>query len=150
MNPLRAIIHRIADTLDWLPGLISRITIGGIFIQTGWGKITHLDKVINFFTSIGIPAPRLQAPFVASVELGCGTLVLLGLFTRVASIPLIGTMIVAIITVRFKEVRDYSDFLSMPEYLFIVLLVWLIVKGAGSFSVDRLLAARCEKKPAGR
>lgn len=146
MSKIREIIHSIASKLDWFPGLVSRLTIGGIFIQTGWGKITHLDKVINFFTSLGIPAPRLQAPFVASVELGCGTLVLLGLFTRVASVPLIGTMIVAIITVKIKEVQDYSDFLSLPEYLFIVLLLWLIVKGAGSFSVDRLLAARCEKK----
>jgi len=83
---------------------------------------------------------------VASVELGCGTLVLLGLATRIASIPLICTMVVAIITVRMKEVHDYSDFLSMPEYLFIALLVWLIVKGAGSLSVDRFLADRCEKK----
>src|SRR5579872_1930933 len=98
MHKLRVLIHRVTDTVDWLPGLISRLTIGGIFIQTGWGKITHLDKVINFFTSLGIPAPRLQAPFVASVELGCGTLVLLGLATRVASLPLIGTMIVAILT----------------------------------------------------
>jgi len=146
MHKLRVLIHRVTDTVDWLPGLISRLTIGGIFIQTGWGKITHLDKVINFFTSLGIPAPRLQAPFVASVELGCGTLVLLGLATRVASLPLIGTMIVAILTVRIKEVRDYSDFLSMPEYLYIVLLVWLIVKGAGSLSIDRILADRCENK----
>jgi len=147
MCKIRDLIHTLTSKFDWLPGLISRLTIGGIFIQTGWGKLTHLDKVIQFFSSLGIPAPRIQAPFVAAVEFGCGTLVLLGLFTRVAAIPLIGTMIVAIITVKFKEVQEYSDFLSLSEYLFIVLLVWLIIKGAGALSVDGFLAKRCEKEP---
>jgi putative oxidoreductase len=146
MQKIREVIHNITSKLDWLPGLISRLTIGGIFVQTGWGKITHLDKVINFFTSLGIPAPRLQAPFVAAVELGCGALVLIGLFTRLAAIPLIGTMVVAIITVKIKDVNDYSDFLSLSEYLFIVLLVWLIIKGAGSLSVDRFLVDRSDEK----
>lgn len=145
MNPFRAWIHRIAAALDWLPALISRLTIGGIFIQTGWGKLTHLDKVTQFFASLGIPAPRIQAPFVAAVEFVCGILVLLGLGTRVAAIPLIGVMSVAIATAKIKQVQDYSDFLSLSEYLFIVLLVWLIIKGAGAVSLDALCARRHEK-----
>jgi putative oxidoreductase len=130
---------------DWLPGLISRLTIGYIFIQSGWGKLHHLDKVVAFFTSLGIPAPQLQAPFVASVELGCGTLVLIGLLTRLAAIPLIATMIVAILTARLKDVTDLGDFFSLSEYLFIVLLVWLIVKGAGAVSLDWLLVKKQNK-----
>src|SRR6185437_7047890 len=106
MCKIRSLIHAIVSRLDWLPGLMSRLTIGFIFIQTGWGKWRHIDKVISFFTSLGIPAPRLQAPFVASVELGCGALVCLGLFTRIAAVPLIGTMIVAIATVKIKGVAD--------------------------------------------
>src|SRR4051812_40376727 len=98
MQKIRNIVLSVTSKLEWLPGLISRIAIGTIFIQSGYGKLTHLDKVINFFASLGIPAPQLQAPFVACVELGCGALVLAGLATRVAAIPLIGTMIVAIIT----------------------------------------------------
>ena len=143
MCKIRTIVLAILSKFDWLPGLLSRLTIAGIFIQTGWGKLHHLDKVIAFFTSLGIPAPRLQAPFVAAVEFGCGTLVLLGLFTRIAAIPLIGTMVVAIITAKMKDVNDLSDFLSLSEYLFIVLLVWLVVKGAGALSIDALLARRC-------
>ena len=130
---------------DWLPGLISRITIGYIFIQSGWGKLHHLDKVIDFFASLHIPAPQLQAPFVASVELVCGTLVLVGLFTRLAAFPLIGTMVVAILTARLKDVADLGDFFSLSEYLFIVLLVWLIVKGAGALSLDWLLVKKQNK-----
>ena len=145
MCKIRTLILTITSKLDWLPGLISRLTIGGIFIQTGWGKLHHLDKVIQFFTSLGIPAPQIQAPFVSGIELGCGSLVLIGLFTRVASVPLIGTMVVAILTAKMKDVADLSDFLSLSEYLFIVLLVWLIVKGAGALSVDHLLAKRCKE-----
>ena len=144
MCKMREILLTLTSKINGLPALISRITIGFIFIQSGWGKLHHLDKVVQFFTSLGIPAPRLQAPFVAAVEFGCGTLVLLGLFTRLASIPLIGTMVVAIVTAKMKDVSDFSDFLSLSEYLFIVLLIWLIIEGAGALSVDYLLAKRCE------
>ena len=129
----------VAGQLDWAPALLSRITIGFVFIQSGWGKLHHLDKVIDFFASIGIPAPQIQAPFVSGVELGCGSLVLLGLCTRLAAIPLIGTMVVAIVTVKMDEAATISDFLGFAEYLYIVLLVWLIVKGAGKLSLDALL-----------
>ena len=142
MTAIREKFLSLVSKFDWFPGLLSRTTIGCIFIQSGWGKLQHLDKVVGFFRSLGIPAPQLQAPFVAGVELGCGTLVLIGLLTRVAAIPLMATMVVAIITAKLKDVTDISDFFSLSEYLFIVLLVWLVVKGAGALSVDRLLAKK--------
>jgi putative oxidoreductase len=146
---MMAIRHKLLSLIshfEWFPALLSRVTIGFIFIQSGWGKLHHLDKVTQFFASLGIPAPQLQAPFVSAVELGCGTLVLLGLFTRVASIPLIGTMVVAILTAKLKDVTDVGDFFSLSEYLFIVLLVWLIVKGPGALSLDFLLARKLEQQ----
>jgi putative oxidoreductase len=145
MCKLRNLVLKVTGALDWLPGLLARLTIAGIFIQTGWGKLHHLDKVTQFFMSLGIPAARIQAPFVAGVEFFCGIAVLLGLFTRLAAIPLIGTMIVAIITAKMKDVAELSDFLSLSEYLFIVLLVWLLVKGAGAVSIDRFLASKCDE-----
>ena len=131
---------------DWLPGLLSRICIGFTFIQTGWGKLHHLDKVIAFFTSLGIPAANLQAPFVAGVELACGSLVLVGLMTRIASLPLLGTMVVALLTAKRGDIHEIGDLLFMPEFLFIVILSWLIVQGAGALSIDYLLAKRCDKE----
>ena len=128
MCKLRSPILAITSKFDWLPGLVSRLTIAGvIFIQTGWGKLHHLDKVIQFFAmSLGIPAPQIQAPFVAGVEFGGGLLVLMGLFTRfVAAVPLIGTMVVAILTAKMKDVHELSDLLkSFRSILFIVLLIW--------------------------
>jgi putative oxidoreductase len=125
---------------------LARFCIGYVFLESGWGHITHLSKVIEFFTSLGIPAAHIQALFVSCVELIGGGLVFIGLLTRVACFPLIGTMAVAILTANRDKIHELSDLLFMPEFLFIVLLVWLIVKGAGALSVDHILAKRCEKK----
>jgi putative oxidoreductase len=146
MCKLREIFLPYIEKLDWLPGLLARIAIGFVFLQSGWGKLHHLDKVIAFFTSLGIPAAGVQAPFVAGVELVGGTLVLIGLFTRVASFPLIGTMVVAILTAKRGDIHEWGDLLFMPEFLFIVLLLWLIVKGAGVVSLDYVLGRRCEQQ----
>jgi putative oxidoreductase len=140
MEKIRNLIHAVTSKLDWLPGLISRITIGTIFIESGYGKLTHLDRVIHYFATLGIPAPQLQAPFVACVELGCGTLVLIGLATRIAAIPLIGTMVVAIMTAKRSEIHEFGDLVGQMEFLLIVLFIWLIVKGAGALSIDRLIS----------
>ncbi len=146
MCKLREILLPYIEKFDWVPGLLARISIGYIFLQSGWGKLQHLDKVIAFFTSLGIPAANIQAPFVAGVELVGGTLVLIGLLTRVASVPLIGTMVVAILTAKRGDIHELSDLLFMPEFLFIILLLGLIVKGAGVVSVDYILGRRCEQK----
>lgn len=135
--------HGIYCRLSWLPPLVARIVLGYIFIESGWGKLHHLDKVIAFFTQLGIPAPHLQAPFVASVELVCGVLVLVGLFTRFASIPLIGVMVVAILTAKLKQMSGISDLFASEEFLNIVLLIWLAIAGAGSAAIDYLWCGRC-------
>jgi hypothetical protein len=55
----------IFNHLKWLPSLLARITIGAVFIESGWGKLHNLPKVIDFFHSLGIPYAEVQAPFVA-------------------------------------------------------------------------------------
>src|SRR5258705_359728 len=67
---IRALEHR----LRWLPPTLARVTLGWIFVQSGWGKLHHLDQVVKFFTDLGIPAPQIQAPFAAGTELVCGAL----------------------------------------------------------------------------
>ena len=113
--------------------------IGSVFVQAGWGKLHNLDQVINFFTSLGIPAPQIQAPFVASVEFGCGALVLVGLFTRLAALPLTGVMVVAILTAKLKTFTGPLDLFGSQEFDYIVLLMFLFVSGAGPVSFDRLI-----------
>ena len=127
------------DKAAHLPSMLARIIIGWIFIEAGWGKLHHLDHVVEFFTSLGIPFPQLQAPFVATVELVGGIFILIGLFTRLSSLVLIPVMGVAILTANRADIEDVSSLFSMSEFLFIILLIGLVVHGAGCFSADRKL-----------
>jgi putative oxidoreductase len=142
----RHLLHKTATALDWLPGLLTRIVVGWIFVEAGWGKFHKLDQVIGYFTQIGIPFPQLQAPFVATMELGCGFLLLIGLAARVVSIPLIIIMFVAIETAKRAELHSISDLFSLNDFLFLLLLVWILIKGAGCISADYFLKQKCEHK----
>jgi putative oxidoreductase len=128
--------------LSWLPPLIARITLAGVFIESGWGKLNNIPKVVEFFTSLGLPLPGLQAHLVAFTEFSCGICLLLGFFTKLASIPLTIVMIVAVITAKLAEIHSVTDLFSVAEYLNIVILLWLIISGPGSASFDSLLIRR--------
>ena len=142
---LRRLVHSVSTGLQWLPPTVARLTIGWIFLQSGWGKLNDLPKVIAFFTDLGIPAPQLQAPLAATAEFVCGALILVGLFTRVASLPLIGTMLVAILTAKKADIHELSDLFGTAEYLYITLLLWLGAYGAGPISLDAVFARRLER-----
>ena len=141
---LRRLIHSVSSGLRWLPPTVARLTVGWVFLQSGWGKLQNLPKVVGFFTELGIPAPQFQAPLAATAEFVCGALLLAGLFTRVATLPLIATMIVAILTAKKADIHELSDLFGMGEYLYIALLLWLGAYGAGPISLDAVLARRLE------
>jgi len=130
--------ERLASPFRWLPPTLARIAVGWVFVSTGWGKLQNLEPVVQFFTDLGIPYPHIQAPFVASTELVCGALLLVGLFARAAVVPLIATMIVAIATAQWPQVETLSGLLGLVETLYIVLFVWLVVVGPGPLSLDAL------------
>ena len=141
---LRRLVHSASDRLRWLPPTVARITVGWIFLQSGWGKLHNLPTVVSFFAELGIPAPQLQAPLAATAELLCGALLLVGLFTRVAALPLIGVMFVALLTALRGQIHAASDLFGLSEYLYIVILLWLGASGAGPLSLDAVLAKRLE------
>jgi putative oxidoreductase len=152
MQSLRRVVLRVAAALRWLPPTVARLTIGWVFLQSGWGKLHNLQKVVEFFTSLGLPAPEFQARLVACTELVCGGLMLLGLATRVASIPLIITMIVALATALRADIHSLGDLFGTSEFLYIALLLWLGAYGAGPISLDRIIAAKLDERkgPAAR
>jgi len=133
-------LTRLAQNINFLPSFLTRITIATVFIQSGLGKLNHLERTIEYFASLGIPAASIQAPFAAGTEFICGLLILIGLATRFASIPLIVVMVVAIITAKAEDVESVSSLFSISEYLYIVLLGWLVTQGAGRLSVDYLVS----------
>jgi putative oxidoreductase len=145
---LRRLLHALCARLAFAPPLFARLVIGVVFVHSGFGKWTHLDQVVKFFTGLGIPFPELQAPFVATVELVCGALVLVGLGTRLVAVPLMGTMFVALATALSAKITGVNALFGLAEFLYLVLLVQLAVGGAGPVSLDRLAARAIDRADA--
>lgn len=119
--------------------LVARVTVGWVFMITGWGKLNNLPQVIENFAGWGIPFPEIMTPFVSAVEFGGGLLLLLGLFTRIAAAPLIVVMIVAIISAKRQEIDSLDALLGFEEFSYMVMFLWLAIAGPGLVSADRLL-----------
>jgi putative oxidoreductase len=133
--------------LEFLPLLLARVTVGWVFVNSGWGKLHHLDKVVEYFRDLGIPAANLQAPIAAGTELLAGTAILVGLLTRLASLPLIVVMLVALATARRDDIESANALFGLIEYAYIVLLVQLAVRGGGKLSLDAAISARLAAPP---
>jgi putative oxidoreductase len=142
-----ALAERIGTSLRWLSPTIARLTVGLVFFQSGWGKLHDLERVTQFFTELGIPNPAFQARLASSAEFVCGGLLLLGLATRFAVVPLIITMCVAIRTAQWENVDGVGSLVGLLEFAYIALLVWLGTDGPGPLSLDRLIA-RAARLPA--
>ena len=113
--------------------------MGFVFIESGWGKLHDIPKVVEFFQSLGIPYAEQQAPFVAATEFVCGLAVFAGFATRLAAIPLTVTMVIALMTALKDQVDGFSSLTSISEFLYIVILVNVIFQGAGCLSLDYLI-----------
>lgn len=125
---------------QWLPALAARICVGWVFVESGWGKWHHLDKVAAYFTDLGLPFPIFQAYLVSGMELACGLCLLVGFCTRLATLPLMTIMAVAILTAKKEDFHGFSDLIGFPEFLYLLLLFWLLIQGAGFVAVDTWLA----------
>jgi putative oxidoreductase len=148
MSALAILLNRLLDLarfFAWLPPLLTRVFVGALFVEAGWGKLQHLDKVQGFFVNLGIPAPSVLAPLVASLELGCGLLILVGLATRLACLPLMVIMAVAVLTAKKDELTGFTALAGIGDFLYILLFLWLAVYGAGLVSLDALLGRKIRK-----
>lgn len=130
--------ERIAGHFLWAGPLIARITVGYVFMLTGWGKLQNLDQVTEYFTSLGIPAPHILTPFVSGLECFGGLFLILGLLTRISAGGLAVTMIVALVTAKWAEVDSLHTLLGFEETLFLAIFTWLAICGAGKASLDHL------------
>ncbi len=142
MNLLKTTLHRIyaiEDKLAFLAPTLVRLTVGLVFVGTGWGKLHTLDKVTEFFTSLGIPAPGFHARLVALTEFGGGILILLGLGTRLIAVPMAFTMVVAILTAKRGDIDGLLTLVGFEEWSYLVMFLSLALVGAGPLSVDNLL-----------
>ena len=123
----------------WIPALLMRLFVGYFFMETGWAKIHNLAAFTTRFAQWGIPHPAFNAALSAYTEFLGGALTILGLGMRFVSIPMIINMIVAILTVKLKNVSGLDDFSELDEPLYALSFVWLFFSGAGWLSIDALL-----------
>jgi putative oxidoreductase len=147
---------RFASLLNWLQSpllLAIRLYWGYQFVQDGWGKLTHLTKVADFFSTLGLPAPWLAALMVALVEFIGGIFFALGLASRLTSLVLFVNMTMAYLSVPDDRV-NFSHILSKPDdfygaspytYWFAALLI--LVFGPGLFAVDWIIGRRFNSQP---
>ncbi len=135
-----------AKKLEWLVLLLARLTVGIEFVSTGWGKVHNLAKVTAYFGELGIPAPALNATFASFTELVCGSLLVLGLGSRLAACPLVVTMVVAIVTAKKDELHGVTDLVGFVEWTYIALLAVVAVFGPGAASLDTFVARALRKR----
>jgi putative oxidoreductase len=126
--------------------LAVRLYWGWQFMQTGWGKLTDIGKVANFFSTLGIPAPMLNAYFISALEWGGGLLLILGLGSRLIALPLTIDMLVAYVTADhealFSIISNPDKFTGAAPYTFLIASLLVLTFGPGKASLDALLAAR--------
>jgi putative oxidoreductase len=142
--------ERVGNALQWLSPALARMTVGLVFLQSGWGKLHDLEKVTNYFTQLGLAAPAFQARLASTTEFVCGGLLLVGFATRFAAVPLIVTMCVAIRTALWAQVDGIGSLVGLTEFAYIALLVWLGTNGAGPHSLDHLIARGWQHGATGR
>jgi putative oxidoreductase len=138
----RARALEILGRLQWLAPLIGRLAVGLLFVSTGWGKVHDIPKVTRFFEQLGIPAPGFQAVLVGYSELVCGSLLVIGLFARFATIPLAISMIVAILTAKRPDLHGLFDLVGFDEFTYLCVLVMIAILGPGTVSLDRWVSRR--------
>jgi len=140
--------------------VLIRLMVGVVFASEGIQKFLLPDQLgIGRFTRIGMPFPEMMAPFVGVVEIVCGVLILLGLATRLAAIPLLINISVAILSTKvpillghgfwgfqLPKLESYGWWSMLHEartdLSMWLALVYLLIVGAGSWSVDARLTPR--------
>jgi putative oxidoreductase len=138
---------RLSAWFAWLPPLFARLVVGWVFMWSGWSKLHNLPAMIQNFTEWGIPFPHLMTPFVSGVEFVGGLLLLLGLFTRVAAVPLVIVMVVATLSAKWAQVDSLETLLGFEEIAYMALFGWLAVAGPGPVSLDHWLLRQASSAP---
>ena len=130
--------------------LFVRVYWGWQFWQSGWGKLQDISKPIGFFTELGIPFPVFNAWFVSLLECVGGILLILGLASRLISIPLVIDMAVAYITADREALKaifsEPDKFYAAAPFTFLIASFIVLLFGPGAVSLDYLIARYVKKR----
>lgn len=121
--------------------VLVRILVGWVFLSEGIQKFLFPAALgAGRFAKIGIPAPQFMAPFVGGVEIVFGALILLGLFTRLATVPLLINIVVALLTTKLPFLIKHGFWAALHETrtdgCMLLGLIFLLIVGSGSLSLD--------------
>jgi putative oxidoreductase len=145
--------------------LAIRLCWGWQFYQAGLGKLQHIEKTEQFFSSLMIPMPLFNAYMAGITECLGGLLLIIGLGSRIVSVPLIVTMVVAYATAHSEElapvlshqiltspgayIEGLDKFFGAAPFLFLLVSLTILIFGPGALSMDGLIKAiSSNKKPA--
>jgi putative oxidoreductase len=137
------VIHRSAPAAVAL----IRLMVGAVFLSEGIQKFLFPDQLgAGRFLKIGLPLPELLGPFVVAFEVLCGAMILLGLLTRLAAIPLLVIMAVALMTTKWPMLASQGFWLTAHEartdWAMTLGALFLLIVGAGPSSLDARLSSR--------
>ena len=141
---MQQLLNRITETDDARTTILIRFIIGVVFLSEGIQKFLFpAIRGAGRFEKIGLPAPEFLGSFVSFFEVTCGLLILVGLLSRLASIPLITIMLVAIFTTK-AEVLATKGFWEMmhgsrTDWSMLLGSIFLLIRGSGYWSVDYLI-----------
>lgn len=149
-----------------MPAALIRLLVGWVFLAEGILKYLWIDDLgVGRFATIGIPAPHFTAPFVGLVEMVCGALVIVGLFTRLAAVPLLIDISVAILSTKIPILLGHDFWIfhvaKFPRYGFwsmahearadlcmLLGALYLLIEGGGKWSLDAWLSRSRPPTPA--
>ena len=158
-----ALLQKLIATSAPASVILIRLVVGGVFLSEGIQKFLYpAENGVGRFTKIGIPAPEVMAPFVGVVEIVCGALILIGLLTRLAAIPLIIDMLVAILSTKIPillgqgfwgfslRTLPYYGFWGMAheartDFAMLLGSTFLLIVGAGAWSLDARLRKQARR-----
>lgn len=146
-------LNQLTSTDNSRSTILIRLIVGAVFLSEGIQKFLFPEiRGAGRFEKIGLPEPEFLGTFVGSFEVICGTLILWGLLVRPATIPLIIIMIVAIFTTKADVLAEKGFWEMMhgsrTDWAMLLGNIFLLIKGAGAWSLDRLISdnGRNERK----
>lgn len=152
-------IRRLIETNARPSVILIRIIVGAVFLSEGIQKFLYpAENAAGRFAKIGIPSPDVMGPFVGVVEIVCGALILIGFLTRLAAIPLIIDMLVAILSTKIPillghgfwgfslRTLPYYGFWGMAheartDFAMLLGSIFLLIVGAGLWSIDARMSS---------
>lgn len=151
IQKLSEMFVRAASSLESPFLLFVRLYWGWQFMETGWGKLGDLGKVTNYFTSLGIPAPALNAYFISGLEFGGGILLAIGIGSRAIAFLLAADMAVAYYLADHDALlsffSDPDKFYAAAPFTFLVASLIVLIFGPGKLAFDTLIGKRFGRPP---